>query len=164
MSIDGGATLGLIDGISFSLKFNQTLKIHIENIKVSLSYYIVRLNSGIFRIFELSLGTVIPYPGIQPIIGAQIFGIGRSSPLINLLFKNRELKMLQANGLPDDVIVNDAYSKRSSKIDSKTSSNAVYCDNENPVLRHRSKRVTTKRFTKVYESPTASDNEEFAEL
>ena len=34
LSIDGGATLGLIDGISFSLKFNPTLNIHIENIKV----------------------------------------------------------------------------------------------------------------------------------
>ena len=46
LSIDGGATLGLIDGISFSLKFNPTLKIHIENIKVSLFWMTVRLASG----------------------------------------------------------------------------------------------------------------------
>lgn len=71
--------------------------------------------------------------------------------------------MLRANGLPETVIVNEIDSNRSSKVDSKISSTAVY-DNENPVLRHRSKRVTTKRFTKVYESPTASDNEEYAEL
>ena len=72
--------------------------------------------------------------------------------------------MLQANGLPETVIVNEIDSNRSSRVVSKISSAAVYSDNENPVLRHRSKRVTTKRFTKVYESPTASDNEEYAEL
>ena len=72
--------------------------------------------------------------------------------------------MLRANGLPEAVIVNEVVSNRSSKVDSKTSSAAIYSDNENPVLRHRSKRVTTKRFTKVYESPTASDNEEYAEF
>ena len=72
--------------------------------------------------------------------------------------------MLRANGLPEAVIVNEVVSNRSSKVESKTSSAAIYSDNENPVLRHRSKRVTTKRFTKVYESPTASDNEEYAEL
>ena len=37
LSIDGGATLGLVDGITFSLKFNPTLKIQIENIKVILT-------------------------------------------------------------------------------------------------------------------------------
>ena len=72
--------------------------------------------------------------------------------------------MLRANGLPEAVIVNEVVSNRSSKVESKTSSAAIYSDNENPVLRHRSKRVTTKRFTKVYESPTASDNEGYAEL
>ena len=36
LSIDGGATLGLVDGITFSLKFNPTLKIQIENIKVKV--------------------------------------------------------------------------------------------------------------------------------
>ena len=39
LSIDGGATLGLIDGISFALKFNPTLTIQIENIKVRLTAY-----------------------------------------------------------------------------------------------------------------------------
>ena len=72
--------------------------------------------------------------------------------------------MLRANGLPEAVVVHEIVSKRSSKVESKTSSAAIYSDNENPVLRHRSKRVTTKRFTKVHESPTASDNEEYAEL
>ena len=70
--------------------------------------------------------------------------------------------MLRANGLPEAVIINE--SNRSSKVESKTSSAAIYSDNENPVLRHRSKRVTTKRFTKVYESPNASNNEEYTKI
>ena len=36
LSIDGGATLGVIDGISFALKFNPELKIAISNIQVSV--------------------------------------------------------------------------------------------------------------------------------
>ena len=58
LSIDGGATLGLIDGISFSLKFNPTLKIHIENIKVSLTLQFKQ--AGAVMLY------CIPDPNLEP--------------------------------------------------------------------------------------------------
>ena len=77
--------------------------------------------------------------------------------------------MLSANGLPEEVIVNQAANPiRASKMsDLKRKTTVVYPDTDNPVLRMRSKRVTTRRFTwvQVYDdSPTASDTEDYAEV
>ena len=35
LSIDGGATVGVVDGISFSMELDPTLRVKINNIKVS---------------------------------------------------------------------------------------------------------------------------------
>ena len=34
LSIDGGATVGVVDGISFSIELDPTLRVKINNIKV----------------------------------------------------------------------------------------------------------------------------------
>ena len=73
--------------------------------------------------------------------------------------------MLKANGLPKAVIVNQADAIRASKIsDYKRKTTVVFPESDELVLRMRSKRVTTRRFTwvQVYEddSPNASDNED----
>ena len=72
--------------------------------------------------------------------------------------------MLKANGLPEAVIVNQADAIRASKIsDYKRKTTVVFPDSDEPLLRMRTKRVTTRRFTwvQVYEDdPTANDNED----
>ena len=39
LSIDGGATVGVVDGISFSMELDPTLRVKINNIKVRLQKY-----------------------------------------------------------------------------------------------------------------------------
>ena len=48
LSIDGGATVGVVDGISFSMELDPTLRIKINNIKVRLQKY---------QDFDIILGT-----------------------------------------------------------------------------------------------------------
>ena len=48
LSIDGGATVGVVDGISFSMELDPTLRVKINNIKVRLQKY---------QDFDIILGT-----------------------------------------------------------------------------------------------------------
>ena len=48
LSIDGGATVGVVDGISFSMELDPTLRVKINNIKVKSQKY---------QDFDIILGT-----------------------------------------------------------------------------------------------------------